>query len=39
MSYRQIADELNANGFTTRRGQAFKAMTVKRLLDRAGEEE
>lgn len=39
MSYSAIADELNANGFTTSRGKPFRAMTVKRILDRAGEEE
>ena len=30
-----IADGLNADGYTTRRGKAFTAMTVKRILDRA----
>lgn len=34
LSYRTIADKLNANGYTTRRGKAFAAMTVKRMLDR-----
>lgn len=33
-SYRQIAAELNANGYTTRRGKEYKATTVKRMLDR-----
>lgn len=35
LSYREIADELNGNGFTTRQGKRFQAMTVKRILDRA----
>ena len=34
MSYAAIADKLNCNGYTTRQGKAFKAMTVKRILDR-----
>ena len=39
MSYREIADELNANGYRTRQGKEFHAMTVSRILDRATEEE
>ena len=35
MSYGAIADQLNDNGFKTRQGKSFKAMTVKRILDRA----
>lgn len=38
LSYRQIAEELNSNGHKTRRGKAFAAMTVKRMLDRVGVE-
>ncbi|HSH03798.1 MAG TPA: recombinase family protein [Anaerolineae bacterium] len=33
-SFRQIADQLNTEGKTTRNGREFKAMTVKRILDR-----
>jgi len=33
-SFRAIADQLNANGFTTRTGARFEAMQVKRMLDR-----
>lgn len=33
-SYRDIAQQLNENGYKTRRGKTFKAMTVKRMLDR-----
>ena len=32
---RTIADTLNSNGYHTRGGKPFQAMTVKRLLDRA----
>lgn len=32
-SFRQIAKELNENGYKTRRGKLFQATTVKRLLD------
>ncbi|MFW6042528.1 MAG: recombinase family protein [Chloroflexota bacterium] len=35
MSLREIVSALNENGFTTRRGKEFQAMTVKRILDRA----
>ena len=35
-SYGAIADKLNENGYRTRRGKDFQAMTVKRILDRAG---
>jgi len=34
LSYKAIADRLSEEGHTTRRGKAFKKMTVKRLLDR-----
>ena len=34
MSFRDIAAKLNQNGFKTRQGKEFKAMTVKRMLDR-----
>jgi DNA invertase Pin-like site-specific DNA recombinase len=33
-SLREIAYELNVNGFTTRKGKMFTAMQVKRMLDR-----
>ena len=33
-SLREIAYELNTNGFTTRTGKAFTAMQIKRMLDR-----
>ena len=33
-SLREIAYTLNQNGFTTRKGKAFTAMQVKRMLDR-----
>lgn len=36
-SYAAIAEKLNDNGFKTRTGKSFKAMTVKRILDRAKE--
>ena len=32
-----IAEELNDNGFTTRRGKQFRAMQVKRLIERYAE--
>lgn len=38
LSYAKIAEELNTNGYTTRRGRKFQAMTVKRILDRVGVE-
>jgi len=34
-SYARIAEQLNENGYRTRQGKDFKAMTVKRILDRA----
>jgi len=34
LSYASIAQRLNENGYQTRRGKAFTAMTVKRLFDR-----
>ncbi len=34
LAYGKIADRLNAEGFKTRNGKPFAAMTVKRLLDR-----
>lgn len=34
MSYRDIADQLNANGYKTRRGKEFHATTVSRMLSR-----
>lgn len=34
-SYAKIAEQLNANGYRTRQGKEFKAMTIKRILDRA----
>jgi DNA invertase Pin-like site-specific DNA recombinase len=34
LSYDHVAKRLNANGFRTRRGRPFHAMTVKRMLDR-----
>jgi DNA invertase Pin-like site-specific DNA recombinase len=33
MTFRQIAGELNTNGYTTRFGKPFAATTVKRLVD------
>lgn len=33
MTLRAIANELNNNGYTTRNGKQFEAITVKRLLD------
>lgn len=33
-SLQQIADWLNANGFTTKRGQQWKRISIKRVLDR-----
>ncbi len=33
-SYQAIANQLNDNGYTTRTGKPFQAMTVKRILDR-----
>lgn len=33
MTFRQIAGELNTNGYTTRYGKPFAATTVKRLVD------
>lgn len=35
LSFAAIAEELNDNGYTTRTGKPFHAMTVKRVLDRA----
>lgn len=35
LSYDHIAKRLNTNGFKTRHGKRFHAMTVKRILDRA----
>ena len=35
-SFAAIADQLNADGYTTRRGKAFQPMTVKRIVDRVG---
>ena len=35
LSFAAVADELNANGYTTRTGKPFHAMTVKRILARA----
>ena len=37
-SLRQIADKLNSEGYTTRRGKAFTAMTIQRILNRTGED-
>lgn len=34
LSYDHIAKRLNANGFKTRQGKKFHAMTVQRILDR-----
>lgn len=34
-SLRKIAESLNSNGYHTREGKPFQAMTVKRLLERA----
>ncbi len=34
LSYRAVANALNENGFQTRKGKPFKAMTIKRILDR-----
>jgi DNA invertase Pin-like site-specific DNA recombinase len=36
-TFRQIADQLNTNGFSTRTGARFEAMQVKRMLDRKPE--
>ena len=36
LSYAMIADKLNAEGHRTRQGKELRAMTVKRLLERAG---
>ena len=33
MSFQQIADQLNKEGYKTSRGKEFKRMQVKRLLD------
>ncbi|MEM8780876.1 MAG: recombinase family protein [Cyanobacteria bacterium P01_G01_bin.49] len=33
-SLQQIADWLNQNGYTTKRGQQWKRISVKRVLDR-----
>ena len=38
LSYAMIADKLNAEGHRTRQGKEFRAMTVKRIVDRAGGE-
>lgn len=38
LSYQSIADTLNESGFKTRKGKLFKAMTVKRMLDRVTSE-
>ena len=35
ISYGKIAEKLNENGYRTRTGKPFQAMTVKRILDRA----
>jgi len=35
MSFAKIAEQLNENEYRTRQGKEFKAMTVKRILDRA----
>jgi DNA invertase Pin-like site-specific DNA recombinase len=35
LGYAAIAERLNNNGFSTRQGKNYKAMTVKRMLDRA----
>jgi len=35
MSLQAICEELNSNGYKTRRGKTFQRTTVKRLLDRA----
>jgi DNA invertase Pin-like site-specific DNA recombinase len=35
-TYRQIADELNSNGYLTRNGKSFAAATVQRLVNRSG---
>lgn len=34
-TYRQIADELNSNGYQTRNGKSFAAATVQRLVQRS----
>lgn len=34
MSFRDVARRLNSEGFKTRKGVSFQAMTVKRILDR-----
>ncbi len=36
LSLRAIADRLNDEGHTTRRGAAWNPMQVKRVLERAG---
>jgi hypothetical protein len=36
LSFRAIADRLNADGHTTRRGAAWEPMQVRRVLERAG---
>ena len=33
-SLQKVADWLNANGYTTKRGQQWKRISVKRVLDR-----
>ncbi|MBC8876080.1 MAG: recombinase family protein, partial [Planctomycetes bacterium] len=35
-SFQAIADELNRQGHTTRRGSAWNPMQVRRVLKRAG---
>ena len=35
LSYAKIAEQLNANGYRTRQGKEFQAMTVYRILQRA----
>jgi DNA invertase Pin-like site-specific DNA recombinase len=36
-SLRAIADKLNGEGYTTRRGKEFTPMTIQRILDRSAE--
>lgn len=36
LSLRQIADRLNQDGHTTRRGRPWSAVQVKRVIERAG---
>lgn len=36
MSMQEIAEQLNADGYTTRTGKQFAAMTVYRMLERSG---